>query len=52
MNILAGSSATDASFYKRTKVEDRIFEKQHYLFPVPQDEINKNLSNLVQNPGW
>jgi hypothetical protein len=52
MNIFAGSNTTDAAYYKRTKVEDRIFEDQHYLFPVPQDEINKNLENIVQNPGW
>lgn len=58
MNIAAGTNPnaninkTDESFYRRTKIEDRIFEPQHYLFPIPQEEINRNLNNLVQNPWW
>lgn len=52
MNIMSGKNNTDPKFYIRTKVEDRVFEKQHYLFPISQDEINKNLNNLVQNPWW
>jgi len=32
--------------------ETRIFDKtKHYLFPVPQSEIDKN-DRLSQNPGW
>lgn len=38
-------------FFVRTKVEDRIFEKKHYLFPLPQKDLNIN-RNLVQNTGW
>jgi hypothetical protein len=52
MNILYGNNATDPAFYARTLVESRVFERQHYLFPIPQDEINNNLKNLVQNPDW
>lgn len=52
MDIAAGIRATDQSYYVRKKVEDRVFERQHYLFPIPQDEINKNLNNLIQNPWW
>lgn len=52
MDIAAGIRATDRSYYVRKKVEDRVFERQHYLFPIPQDEINKNLNNLIQNPWW
>jgi hypothetical protein len=52
MSILKGIRATDATFYERAKVEDRVFQPQHYLFPIPQDEININLQNLKQNPGW
>lgn len=38
-------------YYKRTKRMKRIFEDKHYLFPIPQVEIDKN-KNLVQNYGW
>ncbi|WP_286833495.1 RagB/SusD family nutrient uptake outer membrane protein [Proteiniphilum sp. UBA5280] len=31
----------------------RIFDKKkHYLFPIPQTEIDKNRDLLKQNPGW
>ncbi len=52
MDIMAGANATDPKYYVRMKVEDRVFEKQHFLFPIPQNEINKNLQTLVQNPWW
>lgn len=32
-------------------VEPRVFEAKMYLYPIPQEEINKNLG-LTQNPGW
>ena len=28
------------------------FEKKHYLWPIPQSEIDKNKGKLVQNPDW
>jgi hypothetical protein len=31
--------------------QTRIFANKHYLFPIPQIEINKN-PNLIQNLGW
>lgn len=31
--------------------ETRVFNKRHYLFPIPSDDIN-NDKQLVQNPGW
>lgn len=52
MNITAGIRASDRNYYTRVKVENRVFEPQHYLFPIPQTEINKNINNIVQNPGW
>ena len=52
MNIYAGANATDPAYYERKKVENRVFERKHYLFPIPQDEINMNIDNLVQNPDW
>ncbi|MCD8261608.1 MAG: RagB/SusD family nutrient uptake outer membrane protein [Bacteroides sp.] len=47
MNVDAGRP----EFYQRTVFETRVFEPQHYLWPIPQDEMYKN-SMLVQNPGW
>jgi hypothetical protein len=46
-----GFSISSDGFYVRTKVETRVFEKKHYLWPIPQKELDKNHS-LVQNPGW
>jgi hypothetical protein len=32
--------------------QNRVFDKtKHYLFPIPQSELDKN-ANLEQNPGW
>ncbi|MDP4276528.1 MAG: RagB/SusD family nutrient uptake outer membrane protein [Bacteroidota bacterium] len=47
MNIEGDGTA----FYKRTKVEDRVFENRQYFFPIPQGEIDVN-KKLVQNPGY
>lgn len=53
LNIFAGAHKQDDAFYKRVKVEDRIFNSpKHYFFPIEQNEINKNVANLMQNPGW
>lgn len=38
-------------FFQKVVIEKRVFEKKHYLFPVPQGEININ-PRLVQNFGW
>ncbi len=46
-----GTSFTDASFYERTVFETRVFQKKHYLWPIPQSEIDRNKA-MVQNPGW
>lgn len=51
MNVAAGTSFTDLSFYKRTVFETRVFQKKHYLWPIPQSEIERNRL-MVQNPGW
>lgn len=46
-------SQTDynANYYKRTKFENRVFLKKHYLFPIAQSELELNKA-LVQNPLW
>lgn len=51
MDINAGSSLQDAAFYKRTVFENRVFQKKHYLWPIPQQELDVD-KNLVQNTGW
>ncbi|WP_165043007.1 RagB/SusD family nutrient uptake outer membrane protein [Dysgonomonas sp. ZJ709] len=38
-------------FYERTVVENRIFQKKHYFFPIPEKDININRA-LTQNMGW
>ena len=40
-----------AVYYKRTRRMKRSFENKHYLFPIPQNEMDKN-KNLVQNLDW
>jgi hypothetical protein len=44
---------TDGSFtYDPTvKVENKVFEKKHYFFPIPQIEMNRN-PFMRQNPEW
>ncbi len=39
------------NFYKRLKVQHRIYTKRMTFFPIPQEEINRN-RQLVQNAGW
>lgn len=51
MNVAAGTSFTDPTFYKRTVFETRVFQKKHYLWPIPQSEVERN-KQMVQNPGW
>jgi len=51
MNINAGNSLTDLSFYQRTVFETRVFQKKHYLWPIPQQELDID-KNLIQNTGW
>ena len=41
------------SFYKRTVLENRVWHKEYYWYPVPEAEINKSRGKLlVQNPLW
>ncbi|SKB69911.1 Starch-binding associating with outer membrane [Sphingobacterium nematocida] len=44
-------AATEAEFFKRTSYENRAFEREMYLYPIPLNEIQKS-KKLVQNPGW
>ncbi|MEX6688604.1 RagB/SusD family nutrient uptake outer membrane protein [Danxiaibacter flavus] len=47
--LTIGSDLPD--FLKVTVFETRVFNKQHYLFPIPSGDIN-NDKQLVQNTGW
>lgn len=39
------------NFYTVRILENRVFKKQHYLFPIPTKDVN-NDKQLVQNIGW
>ena len=39
------------NFYTEVIFENRVFTERHYLWPIPQDEINANPA-LIQNTGW
>ncbi|MGV3505391.1 MAG: RagB/SusD family nutrient uptake outer membrane protein [Adhaeribacter sp.] len=51
MNVNAGTSFTDVSFFRRSVFETRVFDNRHYLWPIPQSEIDRN-KKMAQNPGW
>lgn len=38
-------------FFEKVSYETRVFEKKHYFFPIPNNEIRRN-PLMVQNPGW
>ncbi|UII24879.1 RagB/SusD family nutrient uptake outer membrane protein [Fulvivirga maritima] len=38
--------------YPEAPVEDRVFEPQMYLYPLPQNEIIKTSGSLDQTDGW
>ena len=38
-------------FYTPVVTENRVFQKKHYLWPIPNAEVQK-VPQLVQNTGW
>lgn len=42
---------TPSGFWKRTVFQTRVFKDAYYLYPISQDEINRN-PLIVQNYGW
>ena len=38
-------------FYNKKAFETRVFNKRHYFFPIPEEDVNNN-PLLVQNTGW
>jgi len=51
MTVDKGTHLQDDEFYERSILKRRVFEKKHYLWPIPQSEINKT-PTIIQNPGW
>ena len=51
INIKGGSHLSDPLLYKRVVFENRVFQRKHYLWPIPQSEVERN-RQCVQNPFW
>lgn len=43
--------ADPPNFFNVVTLETRVFQKKHYLFPIPQGDVNSD-KQLVQNTGW
>ena len=48
MKIVKNGDGTKS--YTYIQVQERVFKPQHYLLPIPREEINR--TKLVQNPGY
>lgn len=54
MNTITKDNGLGFSFpdyYTKTLLQTRYWDDKMYLFPIAQDDIDKN-NSLVQNPGW
>ncbi|MGL4293361.1 MAG: RagB/SusD family nutrient uptake outer membrane protein [Bacteroidales bacterium] len=51
MNVFAKDDSPNGEFWKRTVVEKRVFRKNHYLFPISQEEMDRN-KKISQNYLW
>lgn len=51
MNAGVTEKNQKVNFYKRLTQDHRIYTKRMSLFPIPQDELNRDLQ-IVQNTGW
>lgn len=40
------------SFYKRVKLENRMWDDKMYLYPIHQDVVQLGNGLIIQNPGW
>lgn len=43
--------ASAPEFFEKVVTESRVFDKRHYLLPIPEADINRN-PKMVQNYGW
>jgi hypothetical protein len=44
-------SANLPEFYNQVTFENRVFTKRHYLYPIPQKDVDSD-KQLIQNTGW
>lgn len=51
MNTGVTDANKNVNFYKRIVQQQRSYSRRMQLFPIPQNEINRD-TNLVQNTGW
>lgn len=51
MNAGVTEENEKVNFYKRLTQDHRIYTKRMSLFPIPQDEVNRD-PQIVQNTGW
>lgn len=51
MNAGVTEKNQKVNFYKRLTQDHRIYTKRMSLFPIPQDELNRD-PQIVQNTGW
>jgi hypothetical protein len=51
MGLRITKNPDDSYTYERVTVEERIFQERMYLYPILQEELDRN-SLMVQNPGW
>lgn len=51
MNAGVTEKNQQVNFYKRLTQDHRIYTKRMSLFPIPQDELNRD-PQIVQNTGW
>lgn len=49
--VPGSGTTTPDGFWRRVSFENRIFRNNHYLFPFPQRELDRN-KLLTQNYGW
>ncbi len=49
--VPASGTTTADAFWRRTVFETRVFRSNHYLYPFPQRELDRN-KLLTQNYGW
>ena len=43
--------ADPPQFFQKVVTEVRVFDKRHYLYPIPEEDIRRN-EKMVQNYGW
>lgn len=45
------AAGDESTFVQRTKIQNRVFKRKNYLFPIPLVALQKS-QVLIQNPGW